>query len=151
MLDRAVCARRLSGGSLPHPVAAVILFPSGQPAVAELQEQPVVMVDQPAAAEIAQRQVDLVARRTYCSGCPRACDVCSTFIPTTSGLLFESVAVNGRRGTPSGVNCGAWARACPASSISASSKAAADRFIIAPAFPRSRRAAGCRGRATLRR
>src|SRR5262249_37496267 len=49
--------------SLPHPVAAVIFLPPREPAIAELQEQPVVMVDQAAAALIAEREIDLVARR----------------------------------------------------------------------------------------
>src|SRR5581483_10558622 len=49
--------------SLPHPVLAVVFLPAGQSAVAELQEQPVVMVDQAAAAEIAERDIDLLAGR----------------------------------------------------------------------------------------
>src|SRR5215472_5203255 len=49
--------------SLPHPVAAVVFLPAGQPAVAKLQEQPVVVVDQAAAAEVAEREIDLVAGR----------------------------------------------------------------------------------------
>src|SRR5258707_1120062 len=63
MFDAAGCARAETGRSLPHPIAAVILFPTRQLAAAGLQEQPVVMIDQSAAAEIAQRQIDLAAGR----------------------------------------------------------------------------------------
>src|SRR5579871_5345745 len=49
--------------SLLHPVLAVVFLPSRKPAVAELQEQPVVMIDQPAAAEIAEREIDFTAGR----------------------------------------------------------------------------------------
>src|SRR3954463_1515155 len=47
--------------SPPHPVLAVVLLPSRQPSVAELQEQAVAMRDQSAAANISQGEIDLVA------------------------------------------------------------------------------------------
>src|SRR6185312_2185295 len=49
------------GFSPPHPVAAVVFLPAGEPAIAELQEQTVVVVDQAAAAQITQREIDFAA------------------------------------------------------------------------------------------
>src|SRR3954451_13276193 len=45
----------------PHPVLAIVLLPSRQPAMTELQEQAVTVRDQSAAADVAKREIDLVA------------------------------------------------------------------------------------------
>src|SRR6267142_6101295 len=47
---------------LPHPVVAPVAFPAGQPAFAELQVEPVLAVKESAAADIAEREKDFVAR-----------------------------------------------------------------------------------------
>src|SRR3954447_19617760 len=44
----------------PHPVVAPIGLPTGQSALAELQKQPVLVIQEPAAADVADRQVYLV-------------------------------------------------------------------------------------------
>src|SRR5665647_1899075 len=50
------------GALLPHPVVTPVALPAGQSALAELQKQPVVVVEQSAAADIADRQIDFLAR-----------------------------------------------------------------------------------------
>src|ERR1700694_5839600 len=47
---------------LPHPVMAHIALPAGYPPLAELQIKPVVAIEQSAAADIAECQIDFVAR-----------------------------------------------------------------------------------------
>src|SRR3954462_7772023 len=49
-------------GLLPHPVMAPVAFPAGQPAFAELQIEPIFLVEKPAAADVAEREKNLVAR-----------------------------------------------------------------------------------------
>src|ERR1700732_4273200 len=46
---------------LPHPVVAPVALPAGQSAVAELQIEPVIVVDQSAAAEVADCPIDFAA------------------------------------------------------------------------------------------
>src|SRR5712671_4687687 len=47
---------------LPHPVVAPIAFPAGQATFAELQIEPVLLVKKSAAADVAKREQDFVAR-----------------------------------------------------------------------------------------
>src|SRR5215213_3451953 len=47
---------------LPHPVVAPVALPAGQPALAELQEQPVFLVKQSTAADVAKGKEDFFAR-----------------------------------------------------------------------------------------
>src|SRR6476661_9489950 len=47
--------------SPPHPVVAPVTLPTGQSAFAELQEETVVVREQSAAADVAERQIDFVA------------------------------------------------------------------------------------------
>src|SRR5881394_638326 len=47
---------------LPHPVVAPVALPAGQPAFAELQKEPVLLVEQSAAADVAEGEVDFLAR-----------------------------------------------------------------------------------------
>src|SRR6185369_2375404 len=47
---------------LPHPVVAPVALPAGQPAFAELQKEPVLLVKQSAAADVAKREEDFLAR-----------------------------------------------------------------------------------------
>src|SRR5258707_9427475 len=59
------CLRGLDGSDsllLPHPVVAPIALPAGQSAVAELQIEPVPVRKQTAAAGVAEREEDFVAR-----------------------------------------------------------------------------------------
>src|SRR6478752_4451462 len=47
---------------LPHPVVAPVALPAGQPALAKLQKQPVLLVEQSAAADVAEREEDFLPR-----------------------------------------------------------------------------------------
>src|SRR3954464_10563439 len=47
---------------LPHPVVAPVALPAGQPALGEWQKEPVLLVEQSAAADVAECEVDLFAR-----------------------------------------------------------------------------------------
>src|SRR4051812_11727234 len=62
MLAEEICpgARHGSVILFPHPVVAPIGLPAGQSALTELQKQPVVVIHEPAAADVADRQVYLV-------------------------------------------------------------------------------------------
>src|SRR5229473_5205268 len=57
-----VCDEEPSGGLLPHPVVAPVALPAGQSALAELQIEPVLVEEQPAAADVAEGQQGFVAR-----------------------------------------------------------------------------------------
>src|SRR3954470_15632714 len=54
--------RRSKAKLLPHPVVTPVALPAGQPSLAELEIEPVLFIKQPAAADVAERQVDFLAR-----------------------------------------------------------------------------------------
>src|SRR5258708_14591379 len=63
MLFRETGAQRSgSHALLPTPVMAPVAFPASQPALAELQVEPVLLVEQAAAAGVAEGEKDFVAR-----------------------------------------------------------------------------------------
>src|ERR1700730_18536739 len=66
-------------GSEPHPVLAVVFLPAGQTTMAELQKQPVVVIDQSAATEVAKGEVDLSA--------PSAADILQRLTEHAGGLF----------------------------------------------------------------
>src|SRR5271156_4105983 len=64
MIWKIVSARKCAVGRLllPHPVVTPVALPAGQSALAELKIEPVAVIEQAAAAEVADGQIDFVAR-----------------------------------------------------------------------------------------
>jgi hypothetical protein len=78
---------RLAKRLLPHPIVAPVALPAGQPALAELQKQSVLLVKQSAAADVAEREEDFFARS--------APDIIERGAERAGSLLLDSVSVKG--------------------------------------------------------